>query len=71
MSNNSSGGGISFAGILQIVFITLKLIGKIDWSWSWVLSPTWISAIFIFVILIFLSILSIVDKKNRKKGFFR
>lgn len=41
-NNSSSSGGIGFAGLLTIVFITLKLIGKIDWSWWWVLSPLWI-----------------------------
>ena len=39
----SSSGGIGFAGLLTIVFITLKLIGYINWSWWWVLSPIWIS----------------------------
>ena len=30
INNNSSGGGIGFAGLLTIVFIVLKLLGKID-----------------------------------------
>ena len=43
MSNRSSSSrGISFAGLLTIVFITLKLTGDIAWSWWWVLSPIWI-----------------------------
>jgi len=37
-----SSGGIGFCGLLTILFIALKLIGKIDWSWWWVLSPIWI-----------------------------
>ena len=32
---------IGFFGVLQLIFITLKLIDKIDWSWIWVLAPTW------------------------------
>lgn len=32
-------GGISFLGLLGIVFITLKLTGYITWSWWWVLLP--------------------------------
>lgn len=28
--------------VLLIVFITLKLVGAIQWSWLWVLSPLWI-----------------------------
>ena len=52
-SSSSSSGGIGFAGLLTIVFITLKLIGYIDWSWWWVLSPLWISmAIGITVLLV-------------------
>lgn len=35
-------GGINFFGLLAIVFITLKLIGYINWSWWWVLSPLWL-----------------------------
>jgi hypothetical protein len=42
--SSSSSGGIGFAGLLTIVFITLKLIGKINWSWWWVLPPIWITA---------------------------
>ena len=34
--------GIGIGDVLQIVFIVLKLCGVIDWSWWWVLSPTWI-----------------------------
>ncbi len=49
MSNSSSsggsGGGLSFASVLQIVFIVLKLCKIIDWSWIWVLSPFWITVI--------------------------
>lgn len=37
-SNNKP--GIGLLGILQIVFITLKLTENIDWNWFWVLSPT-------------------------------
>ena len=41
MANQTSSSGIGFIGLLQIVFIVLKLIGKIDWSWWWVMAPTW------------------------------
>ena len=41
MSDNTqtSSGGISFLGLLTILFIGLKLGYVIDWSWWWVLSP--------------------------------
>jgi len=59
---SSSSGGIGFVGVLTIVFIILKLLNKIDWSWWWVLSPMWISAIVgIFVILIIIIVDLITD----------
>ena len=36
--------GVGFSGLLTIVFIVLKLVGVINWSWVWVLSPMWINA---------------------------
>ena len=38
----SSGGGIGFLGALAILFIALKLLNQITWSWWWVLAPLWI-----------------------------
>lgn len=62
-SSSSSSGGIGFCGLLTIVFIALKLLGKITWSWIWVLSPLWIGlAIFFLVILIGLVVMVIANK---------
>lgn len=44
MKDNNRSGGIGFCGLLGIVFIILKLVGVISWSWLWVLSPIWIPA---------------------------
>ena len=33
---------IGFIGLLQIVFIVLKVIDKVDWSWWLVLTPFWL-----------------------------
>lgn len=51
-SENHSSGGIGFTGLLTIVFITLKLLGVITWSWLWVLSPIWITIILVLVFLV-------------------
>lgn len=40
MTNNNKSGGIGFCGCLELIFIVLKLLNVIDWSWWWVLSPT-------------------------------
>ena len=50
-TSSSSTGGIGFAGALAIVFIILKLLDKIDWSWWWVLSPLWIPIPIVLLIL--------------------
>lgn len=34
-------GGVSFTGLLALVFVTLKLCGTIAWSWWWVTAPLW------------------------------
>lgn len=48
----SSGGGIGFLGVLTILFIALKLLNQIDWSWWWVLAPIWIPFAIMIIILI-------------------
>jgi uncharacterized protein (DUF983 family) len=46
MSNNtSSSSGIGFPGLLTVLFVGLKLTGYISWSWWWIFSPLWISAL--------------------------
>lgn len=50
-SNQSTSGGIGFTGLLTIAFIVLKLTHYIDWSWWWVLSPIWISILFMIVLV--------------------
>lgn len=52
-----SNGGIGITGVLLIVFIVLKLVGVINWSWWWVLSPMWIplALVLIGVILVVLA----------------
>ena len=43
---------IGFAGLLCLIFITLKLTKVIAWSWWWVLSPLWISAAVVAVLVL-------------------
>ncbi len=33
--------GMGFWGFLALIFITLKLLHVIEWSWIWVLAPLW------------------------------
>lgn len=63
-NRNSSSSGIGICGVLTIVFIVLKLVGVINWSWLWVLCPLWIN---ILLTVIMLVIIAIIDDKARKK----
>jgi len=44
-------GRIGFVGLLTLLFIGAKLFGAIAWSWWWVLSPLWISALIVILIV--------------------
>ena len=41
MSDINVNGGIGLPGVLFIVFLVLKLVGTISWSWWWVTAPLW------------------------------
>lgn len=63
----------SFAGLLTIVFVVLKLCNVITWGWIWVLSPLWISLAILIVILAVMFIPAliqdlIIEYKRRKSG---
>lgn len=49
----SSSSGIGFWGLLQIVFITLKLTGYIKWSWWYVLLPSYGTGVLVVILLLF------------------
>jgi uncharacterized protein (DUF983 family) len=67
MSSNSSSAssGIGFPGLLTVLFIGLKLTGHITWSWWWVLSPLWISALIALVFFAIVFIILLIQ------GFFK
>ena len=56
--SNSKSNGVSFSSLLTIVFIVLKLTDVIDWSWVWVLSPSWISLLLGLALIPFILILN-------------
>ena len=59
--------GVTFSGLLQIAFIVLKILGKIDWSWWLVLLPTIIDAVlFLFVIIVGIIVVIVSDVQRNK-----
>jgi len=65
-SKNSS-SNIGFTGLLTLAFIVLKLTGVISWSWLWVLSPIWISAMLVCVVLLIATHFYLKDLKEKGK----
>ena len=53
--------GIGFCGILAIVFIVLKLMKVIAWSWLWVLAPLWLPTV-LWLLVMFICILLSLKK---------
>ena len=47
---------ISLPVLLTIIFVVLRLCGVIAWSWWWVFSPLWITAILVIIYAIFLGL---------------
>lgn len=48
--------GLGVCDVLGIVFIVLKLIGVISWSWWWVLAPFWIPFVLVILCAIIIAI---------------
>lgn len=72
MSNEkTTSGGIGFGSLLLLTFIILKLVGVIDWSWWWVLSPIWIPVVLLMAVLILLFVVYRIVKHFRLKNGLR
>lgn len=55
-------GNMKICDVLTVVFIVLKLVGVINWSWIWVLAPFWIP----FLLYILLSVAeTLIERRNQ------
>ena len=69
MSNEkTTSGGIGFGSLLLLTFIILKLVGVIDWSWWWVLSPIWIPVVLLLTVSVLLFVVYRIFKYFRLKN---
>ena len=64
-NNNSSGLGV--LGVLQIIFLVLKLTGLITWSWVLVLIPLWISLGILALVVMAVIIAVCLEQFKRKQ----
>jgi amino acid permease len=58
---------VGFLGLLQIVFIVLKVLDKITWSWWMVFIPLWIELSIILIVLIIHAIIKKSERLRRGK----
>lgn len=66
--NNSNSGGITFLGLLTLIFVYLRLTEEIDWSWWWVLSPIWIPlAVFVVLVAIVALVTALLSSKKKSR----
>ena len=61
--NKNVYNGIGILGLLQVVFIALKVAKVIDWSWWLVFIPAWIDIGIFLIIVIIAIILTIIVKR--------
>jgi hypothetical protein len=75
-SSNGTGGGVTIVGLLGVVFVTLKLVGKITWSWWWVTAPFWaglalVAAILILVVIFAALKAAFAPPKSKARGRYK
>jgi hypothetical protein len=58
MSDSTKSNSIGFFGVLFLIFLVLKLIGIINWSWWLVSAPLWAPFVLVFVILLIVGIIA-------------
>lgn len=52
MGDKKTSSGLGLLDVLAVIFIVLKLLGVITWSWVWVLSPIWIQLVIVAIVFI-------------------
>lgn len=66
MSSENNNQGIGVLGLLGVVFVTLKLVGVINWSWWYVTMPFWGGAVLWIAIILFVVVIKIIAEVAKK-----
>jgi len=56
-------GGVGLPSLVFIVFLILKLVGTIDWSWWWVTAPLWGGTILALIAIIIGTIIAVKGRE--------
>ena len=65
--SDSKRSGLGVTGVLTLIFVVLKLVGVISWSWWWVFSPILIDIGLSILIVIICLMYTKSDKEKRGK----
>ena len=70
-SGKATGGGIGVSTVLFLIFLVLKLVGVIDWSWWWVTAPIWMPiALGVVIFIVAFIVLLIINCHRNKNNLF-
>ena len=64
--NNNSGGssGVGVLGVCQIVFIILKCLNLVNWTWTQVFIPTFIGVGLFAIVILILFVWLLIENKS-------
>lgn len=64
--NDNLHGAVTYLAIMlmTVVFITLKLVGVITWSWLWVMAPLWIPFCIGLLLILFAMLIALFTQED-------
>lgn len=69
--SSTTSGGVGVLGLLGVLFVALKLLGVIDWSWWWVTLPFWGGIALVLALaaiyLLIAAVLAVIDERRITK----
>ncbi len=63
-NNQNTSSGVTFASLLFLLFLALKLTHVIDWSWWWITAPLWGPFVIVVVALIIITVITVLLNKK-------
>jgi len=63
-NNNNTSSGVTFASLLFLLFLALKLTHVINWSWWWITAPIWGPFVIVAVVLIIIAVIAVLLNKK-------
>jgi len=63
-NNQNTSSGVTFASLLFLLFLALKLTHVINWSWWWITAPIWGPFVIVAVVLIIIAVIAVLLNKK-------